>query len=182
MGLALRARLLQGLSPVGLFACALSASAVCTALIAFVYFPERMLLAREQRDSALTAQEKRRLSSQSISGAPTASLDAAFLALNELTSVSRTLHEIQEKYALKLVRTSFKDDLTSATLPPNIEIQMVVRGPYVQVRKMALSSLNAIQALSLQNVDIKAEPMNASDPQATVDAVLTMRLFIKAAP
>jgi hypothetical protein len=179
---AIAARARAAFSFLGISAAAVILLAILIFLANHFYLSQKLTFARQELGRITAAQEQLSLNNQAANRESPIFIDSIFLSPDDITNVSRKLHELQEKHSLQLLRTSFKDDLTSASLPPGIEIQMAVKGQYLQVRKMALASLNQIRALSLQTLDIKRTSADTSpgDPTTIVDAVITLRLFIKA--
>jgi hypothetical protein len=109
-------------------------------------------------------------------------LSSIFIEPAFINNVSRELHAIAGKFSVNVVRTTLKDDKDSTSLPRNIEIQLSVIGTYPQIRGLLVASLNRIDALAVQSVELKRRSSTGELPNMNgtqLEALLTLRVFVQ---
>jgi hypothetical protein len=180
---AIKALLLARFSALAIITIVASILVLLTTYLALITYPNLENSTRNRRELSAQATRVERETNNLNAPKPGQTVSTLFLNTNFLANVSRELHRIQEKHRLTLLRTTFKEDFASSTVAPNIEIQMVVQGTYSQVRQLALGALNSIPALALHSLDFKRSTQAGSAQEAapSIEAIITLRLFVKAA-
>ena len=184
---AIHAHIISRFSSIGVATIFILLSAIPAAFAAISYYPnqyEKLLLEKQRLESA-RGNERAEANLKSIHQVP--SISTVFIEPTFITNVSQEFYATAEKNRISILRISLKEDKSSSNLPRNVEIQIVVTGTYPQIRQLAMSSLNKIEALGLQSIQFKRrlqdnENQEAQQPNkengAPVEAQLNFRLFV----
>jgi hypothetical protein len=176
-----RTLLLSKFSSVGIAALVTALASIPGLFGALAYYPDKLANTLTEKIASVNAvAEANKASIQTqLLQQKTKPISTVFIEATFVTNVSRELHSLAEKSNVKISRISMKDDRNSSTLPRNIEIQLSVEGSYPQIRQLAMSSLNKIDALAIQSLEFKRRPQSTEqNAGAKVEAQINMRLFV----